>query len=155
MTTNSEWTPPHTHDPNPVPPSADPSFVLITAGGATQITLDYLSTLPQQSVDDCYIISTEHGPSGPFSFGGVPLLDLIERHAAGPWATATVMSADGFGARVSADELHRETARPALLALSVDGRPLSRTEGLVRLVVPGETNDALRQVKWVGEIRLR
>ena len=41
-----------------------------------------------------------------------------------------------------------------LLALEIDGRPLSRAQGLVRLVVPGETDDALRQVKWVSEIRV-
>ena len=69
--------------------------------------------------------------------------------------SGTVMSADGFGARVSADELRRETARPILLALAANGRPLSRADGLVRLIVPGETDDALRQVKWVSEIRLQ
>ena len=154
MTEDNDWSPPHSHDPNPAPPSADPSFVLITAGGATRITLDNLSSLPQQSVDDCYIISTGHGTSGPFTFSGVPLITLIERHAVDSWTSATVISGDGFGARITAGELRRETKRLVILALAIDGRRLSREEGLVRLIVPGETDDALRQVKWVSEIRL-
>jgi hypothetical protein len=39
-----------------------------------------------------------------------------------------------------------------LLATARDGIPLTRADGLVRLIDPRETNDALRQVKWVAEI---
>jgi hypothetical protein len=38
------------------------------------------------------------------------------------------------------------------LALACDGKPLTRTQGLVRLIVPQEDDDALRQVKWVAGI---
>jgi hypothetical protein len=31
---------------------------------------------------------------------------------------------------------------------------MTRKQGLVRLVVPTETDDALRQVKWIAEIRV-
>jgi hypothetical protein len=39
-----------------------------------------------------------------------------------------------------------------LLALARDGVPLTREQGLVRLVDPRETDDALRQIKWVAQI---
>ncbi|MCB0075748.1 MAG: molybdopterin-dependent oxidoreductase [Caldilineaceae bacterium] len=42
--------------------------------------------------------------------------------------------------------------RPSLLAITLDGQPLTREQGLVRLIVPTETDDALKQVKWVAEI---
>jgi len=36
----------------------------------------------------------------------------------------------------------------------MDGATLTRAQGLVRLIVPSETDDALRQVKWVGRIEI-
>ena len=36
-----------------------------------------------------------------------------------------------------------------------DGQPLTRDAGLVRLIVPSETDDALRQVKWISHIEVR
>jgi hypothetical protein len=36
-----------------------------------------------------------------------------------------------------------------------DGQKLTRRQGLVRLIVPREKDDALRQVKWVGRIVIR
>jgi DMSO/TMAO reductase YedYZ molybdopterin-dependent catalytic subunit len=116
------------------------------------LTPDDLWQLPQRQVTNCMIFSTGHPASGPFTFGGVTLMELIERYVKSSWATVDVKSGDGFGARLTADELRRDTDRPALLALSIDGRPLTRAEGLVRLIVPGEVDDALRQVKWVGDI---
>lgn len=66
-----------------------------------------------------------------------------------------VVSADGFGNRVYRKELAQpDPAGPILLAYGVNGRSLTREEGLVRLIVPGERDDALRQVKWVGEVRV-
>jgi hypothetical protein len=34
----------------------------------------------------------------------------------------------------------------------MEGQPLTREQGLVRMIVPSERDDALRQVKWVGKI---
>jgi hypothetical protein len=34
----------------------------------------------------------------------------------------------------------------------LNGQPLTRAQGLIRLIVPAETDDALRQVKWVTQI---
>ena len=39
------------------------------------------------------------------------------------------------------------------LGLGIAG-PWSGAEGLVRLIVPTETDEALRQIKWVAEVRL-
>jgi DMSO/TMAO reductase YedYZ molybdopterin-dependent catalytic subunit len=71
------------------------------------------------------------------------------------WTEVEVISADGFGNRVLAEELHQpDPAGPALLAYLLDGQPLTREQGLVRMVVPSEKDDALRQVKWVGRINV-
>lgn len=148
-----EWHPPHAHDPNPSPPSDDPALLLNGPGGQTRLTPGDLAALPQQSITDCYIVSTGHGTSGPFTFAGPRLVDVVDQFTGADWTTADVISADGFRARLSAVELRAPGARPVLLALRIDGRPLGREEGLVRLIVPDETDDALRQVKWVSEIR--
>jgi hypothetical protein len=83
---------------------------------------------------------------------------VIARYAGDRWTAAMVVSADGFGTRVTAEEWRgrprRARPRPILLAYAIDGRPLTRAEGLVRLIVPSETDEALRQIKWVGEIRM-
>ncbi len=155
MDEHADWSPPHSHDPNPAPPSDDASFVLRVASATIRLTPDDLRQLPQQTVADCLIVSTGHPASGPFTFGGVALIEMINHYVNDPWLLVDVKSDDGFGARLSAAELRQATERPALLALTIDGQPLTRGEGLVRLIVPSETDDALRQVKWVGEIGVR
>lgn len=152
------WLHPHVHEPNPAPPSADPSFTLArldgtTAPNTTAIQVADLATLPQQHARDCYIVSTGHGTSGPFHFSGVTLPDLFAAHAIDTWTHADVISADGFGTRVYHTELPTIT-RPILLALTCNGEPLTREQGLVRLIVPHEKDDALRQVKWVVRIEV-
>lgn len=148
---------PHSHDPNPDPPHEDPTFELIEPGRPpTAITPLLLQVLPTTSVANCYIVSTGHGTSGPFTFTGVKLLDLVEQYVAGDWSNVEVVSADGFGNRVTGDELLRPSpAGPVILAHTIDGTPMTREQGLVRLVVPSERDDALRQVKWVGRITVR
>jgi DMSO/TMAO reductase YedYZ molybdopterin-dependent catalytic subunit len=149
---------PHSHEPNPEPPTADPTIRLVTPDGhEIAVTVEKLQerytavTLP-----DCYIVSTGHGTSGPFAFTGVRLLDLVQRYAQDSWSQLEVISADGFGNRVEVAELYQPLpARPILLAYAVDGEPLTRNQGLVRMIVPSETDDALRQVKWVEVVRAR
>ncbi len=155
MDEHTAWSPPHSHEPNPAPPSDDTSFVLGSDSLSIILTPDDLRQLPQQTIADCLIVSTGHPSSGPFTFGGVALLSLIDHYVNIPWMEVDVKSDDGFGARLTAVELRQAGDRPALLALTIDGRPLTRAEGLVRLIVPSETDDALRQVKWVGEIWVR
>lgn len=141
------------HDPNPTPPTDDPSLHIVTPAGATLITVEDLRALPARTLPDSYIISTGHGVSGPFVFKGAALGEVIARYAGGRWMAAMIVSADGFGTRVTAEEWH-SPSRPILLAYAIDGRPLTRAAGLVRLIVPTETDEALRQIKWVEAIRL-
>ena len=149
------WLHPHVHEPNPAPPSTDPTLALTRPDGAhLLITVDDLAALPQQEAHDCTIVSTGHGTSGPFRFSGVSLPDLLAAYDVTEWTYADVVSADGFGTRVHHAELPIAT-RPILLALTCDGAPLIRAQGLVRLIVPHEHDDALRQVKWVARIEIR
>lgn len=149
------WLHRHAHDPNPTPPPGDPGFVVMHPNGSqTTVNVADLYALPAFDAPDCYIVSTGHGVSGPFTFTGVRLRDLLEYvlGTATCWRCADVVSADGFGARVFREELHMSTNRPILLSYAIDGSAMTRAQGLVRLVVPDETKDALRQVKWVARI---
>ncbi|MCB0076267.1 MAG: molybdopterin-dependent oxidoreductase [Anaerolineales bacterium] len=146
---------PHRHDPNPEPPSPDAEIALDLPDGQTRlIAVEALRAMPRTALDACYIVSTGHGTSGPFRFEGVRLQALIARWWDGPLTSVEVVSGDGFGTRVLAEELADEGPRPILLATDCDGQPLRRADGLVRLIVPSERDDALRQVKWVARIRL-
>jgi hypothetical protein len=149
------WLHRHVHEPNPTPPGADATIHLrLPSGDVMMLALDQLAALPQRQVTGCYIVSTGHGTSGPFTFGGVTLADLLAVYVTQPWHTVDVVSADGFGNHVTADELNVVTPRPILLATMLDGLPLRREQGLVRLIVPDERDDALRQVKWVAQINV-
>lgn len=145
---------PHSHDPNPEPPSYDTSLqLLLPDGHVHHLSVADLGAFPQIEIVNCYIISTGHGTSGPFVFGGVALQTIMEALAQS-WSQAEVISGDGFGTRVYAPELAEGSERPILLALTKDGVALTRQDGLVRLIVPSETDDALRQVKWIERINL-
>jgi DMSO/TMAO reductase YedYZ molybdopterin-dependent catalytic subunit len=119
-----------------------------------------LAALPYVEVGGCLIVSTGHGVSGPFTFGGVRLRDLLAwvLPQTVVWRHVDVVSADGFGTRVHPHDLDPPqdggSERPVLLAYRMDGAPLSRRQGVVRLVVPSEVDDALRQVKWVASVRV-
>lgn len=148
---------PHSHDPNPAPPSPFPDFKLqLPSGAVRSIALESLYNLPTTTLKDCYIVSTGHGTTGPFEFSGPTVLSVVQAHMKRvDWHSVEVISGDGFGTRINADELwDRDNADPMILAYAIDGRPMSRQEGLVRLIVPSETDDALRQVKWVDQIRV-
>lgn len=146
---------PHAHDPNPAPPSHDANFTMhLPDGTVRRIGPAWLRNREPVTIEDCFIVSTGHGASGPFAFSGVPLLDLVRLHWADSWTQVEVISADGFGTRARRDELTAPTSRPLLLAHSRDGQPLTRADGLVRLIVPSEEDDALRQVKWVARLRI-
>ncbi len=150
------WLHGHAHEPNPSPPSDDAALLLRFPDGSSQrLTVAELMQLPHTEVGECYIVSTGHGTSGPFRFGGVTLHDLLAAYVPDDvaWRLADVVSGDGFGNRIQRSETPA-LSRPILLAYAIDGRPLTRAAGLVRLIVPSETDDALRQVKWIAEIRL-
>lgn len=148
---------PHAHEPNPEPPSDDPSFTLtLPDGKILTLSPDDLRLLPQTAVSNCYIISTGHGTTGPFEFIGATLLDLTLTYWKGEFSEVELLSRDGFGNRVFAEEIHYPAAAgPMLLAYGLDRKAMTRHQGLVRLIVPNERDDALRQVKWIGKIILR
>lgn len=155
-----DWVSGHAHEPNPLPPQGDGGFFVQTPGGARiALTLAALMSMPYTEVSGCLIVSTGHGASGPFTFGGVRLDDVLA-HVAGlaagqargqsVWRYVNVISADGFGTRLF--PAHLTGGHPILLAYHRDGEPLTREQGLVRLIVPDDTKDALRQVKWIANV---
>lgn len=148
---------PHSHDSNPEPPSPDSHFTLVLPDGRSRIiTLADLYRLPVATVSNCIIVSTGHGISGPFTFTGVTLWDFVMAYWPGTWTEAEVVSADGFGNRVFvAEARNASSSGPIILAYGVDDTRLTRRQGVVRLIVPGERDDALRQVKWIGKIVIR
>ncbi len=148
---------PHAHEPNFEPPTEDPT---IRVEWGTEdfhlLGLAELQGFPPTTVENCFIVSTGHGTSGPFAFTGAQLLDVVRRFAGDVWSSVEVISADGFGNRVMAEELWQPSvAGPILLAYAANGRFLTRQQGLVRLIVPSERDDALRQVKWISVLRIR
>lgn len=150
------WVHPHAHDPNPDTPAGDGSFMLHLPSRPPQpFSVADLQRLPATTVADCYIISTGHGASGPFRFTGVALQDFLQAllPAGTAWRHVDVVSADGFGTRLHLSDLAAPPGgRPPLLAYAVDDAPLTRAQGLVRLIVPAEVEDALRQVKWIHAV---
>ena len=150
------WVHGHAHEPNPTPPSGDGSLVVVTPDGQrARWSVAELAALPCTRVDNCRIVSTGHGASGPFTFGGVRLVDLLAAvlPTAASWHSVDIVSVDGFGVRLATTDLANAAAeRPYLLAYQRDDAPLTRAQGLVRLIAPDEIDDALRQVKWVAQI---
>ena len=140
----------HSREPNYEPPSDDPTVTIILADGAERpLTVTDLQRLPVTTVAECVIV-TDHGPVGPYTFQGVALRDLAAHFGIGQ-AGVEIASGDGFGAQLTAGEM--DSPIPPLLSYGLNGRLLSRQEGLVRLVVPGDRANALRQIKWVSTVR--
>lgn len=143
---------PHRHDNNLVIPGENTSIGLfINEEQTATLTLDSLATYPQRALT--YSYTTDHGPHGPYVLRGVALSGVISAEILPRITEIEVISADGFGNRIYANELH-DSERPILLCTHSNGQPLSRQHGLIRLVVPSETDNALRQIKWVATIRL-
>jgi hypothetical protein len=158
------WIHGHAHNPNPLAPQGDGGFgVRLPGSEEIAISIETLAQLPLCEVDGCLIVSTGHGVSGPFTFAGVRLDKLLvyaaaqaEGLAAGrpAWRQVDVIIADVFGTRLAPADLVGLDGRPILLAYRRNGQPLTREQGLVRLIVPQERDDALRQVKWVARIEV-
>ena len=143
---------PHSHDNNVIIPD-DPVTLLLTIGDLTlhEISLEALARYPQSSL--IYRYTTDHGPQGPYTLSGVALEDIIPAGFTESLHEVEAISADGFGNRIDSAEIFDRDKR-ILLCTHSDGEPLSRQHGLIRLVVPSETDNALRQIKWVKTIRL-
>lgn len=147
---------PHSHDNNESPPDNNLDILLTRPDGSTvSIAAAALAHYPQSLIPH-YEYTTDHGKHGPYQLRGVALYDLIQQEVPAEWHEVEVLSADGFGNRVFREELERPMAvGPILLCTHTNGRPLGRAEGAIRLVVPSETDNALRQIKWVREIRVK
>lgn len=146
---------PHAHDNNEHPPD-ERLDIVVTRPDGSQFTLtpEQLAAYPPAVVPD-YEYTTDHGQHGPYRLTGVALLELIQQEIRQDWTQVEVISADGFGNRIFRPELENPvTAGPILLCIASNNRPLRRAEGAIRLVVPSETDNALRQIKWVREIRV-
>lgn len=143
---------PHSHDNNLVIPGEHTYIDLYHAEQHLhRLTIDALAAYPQSSLT--YSYTTDHGPHGPYVLSGVALIDVVPAGFTATLREIEVISADGFGNRIFAEELG-DKIRPILLATHSDRAALSRQNGLVRLVVPSETDNALRQIKWVQTLRL-
>ena len=66
-----------------------------------------------------------------------------------------MISGYGFGTRILIEKLlNRQPVDSIILADLVDSRPMTREQGLVRLIVPSGRVDALQQVKRINRIIL-
>lgn len=149
------WLDAHGHDPNPQAPPGNGAF-LFTAGNVQQrIDLNFLQALKFTEIAGCHIISTGHGRSGAFRFGGVLVAEFLASllSTSAQIVEADFEGADSYGTRLDAAMLH--ASHGPLLAYTLDGAPMQRAQGLVRLIVPGEEDDALRQVKWLATVVVR
>lgn len=147
---------PHSHANNATPPDDVTTFELNLLNQETiQIAIDELQTKYPVSVIESYTYQTDHGKHGPYKLEGVSLVDLLEHYLIHDlvWTQVEVLSADGFGNRIYKDEL-LASQEPILLCFKSNDEALTRGHGLVRLVVPFETDNALRQVKWVRTINI-
>lgn len=144
----------HSHDNNTQVPGDDPSLAVHLPDGSTySVTPADLRRLPPTTLKR-HMIVTDHGAHGPYALQGVALADLIDAYWSQPYSAVEVVSADGYGNRVYAAELTADAEEPILLSYASDGKPLTRRHGLVRLIVPSERDNALRQIKWVATIRV-
>ncbi|MCA9838979.1 MAG: molybdopterin-dependent oxidoreductase [Trueperaceae bacterium] len=138
------------HHNNTTPPSANTDIIIDLPDNEHHLRLENLIEDYPQSVIEGYTYVTNHGVHGPHRLEGVSLLDLIPETLV-DWQTIEVISTDGFSNTLSKEEL-LSAKEPIMLYHSIGGERLEHKHGLVRLVVPTETDNALRQIKWVKRI---
>jgi len=146
---------PHKHSNNTTAPKGNTNITINkTNGSSLDLSLEQLKTNYPQSVIPAYTYVTDHGVHGPYRLEGVSLKDLITQENKNDWSEVEVLSADGFGNRISKEEILVETD-PIMLYYKSNDKMLERKHGLVRLVVPTEIDNALRQIKWVKTINIK
>ena len=147
----------HHHNNIAVPENYEGGLDLVLPDGTVRLlSLTALrSNYPTADIP-AYRYTTDHGQHGPYRLTGVALRDLLaaELSPQTDWEQAEVISVDGYGNRVWASETADLTHGPILLCWLCDGRELTPQQGRIRLVVPSETDNALRQIKWVKTIRV-
>ena len=136
--------------------SKDQSEIALTVGGAVdkplKLTAAEIAKLPRTTVR-----AKDHGGNEStfegvalvefLKLAGVPLGEKLRGKAVSNYLT--VDAADGYRAVFAIPELDPAfTDHVTLLADKRDGKPLSGTEGPLRVVVPGEK----RQARWVRQV---
>ncbi|WP_069767863.1 molybdopterin-dependent oxidoreductase [Streptomyces sp. LUP30] len=132
---------------------ADEAYRLVVAGPQPYtLTLDELRALPQHEVE--LPIACVEGWSKSARWGGVRVVDLLERAGAPAHARVRVVSLQLRGGyRVS--EMGHEHARDplTLLALRLNGEALDPDHGYpARLIAPNRPG--VLQTKWVGRLEV-
>ncbi|MFI5820532.1 molybdopterin-dependent oxidoreductase [Streptomyces rishiriensis] len=132
---------------------ADEAYRLVVAGPRSYtLTLDELRALPQHEVE--LPIACVEGWSKSARWGGVRVVDLLERAGAPAHARVRVVSLQLRGGyRVS--EMGHEHARDplTLLALRLNGEELDPDHGYpARLIAPDRPG--VLQTKWVGRLEV-
>ncbi|MBL7965184.1 MAG: molybdopterin-dependent oxidoreductase [Flavobacteriales bacterium] len=137
----------------------DAGPILTIRFGTCDTTLNarVLSTLPVHSAHVENRDGEKHTYSGPYVIdvlqAGCPGLSRADkRDRVGFVVRAT--SADGYRAAVALMEADTTfSPAPAILALTMDGRPLDAREGPVKLIVPGDMRHA-RHVRGVSVLEV-
>lgn len=142
---------PKKHHNNTTIPETNSEIFLEFADGESTLSLEELKNKYPQSVIEAYTYVTNHGVYGPYRLEGVSLLDLIPETFSN-WSEVEVISADNFANTLSKAELIA-AKEPAMLYYLSDGKSLDSKHGPIRLVVPSETDNAIRQIKWVKQIK--
>lgn len=149
------WEPTQHHN-NTLAPTGDDGIKICLPDGR-QVTwgLDDLRRLPL-TVLPAHYFSTDHGRHGPYRLEGAALRDVVAALWVGEWSEVLIESADGYGNRVRCAEVGDSAEfAPILLCYASNGQTLTSAQGYMRLVVPSETDNALRQIKWVRRLTLR
>jgi hypothetical protein len=122
-------------------------------GAAATLSAETLKTLPQSEATLRFgNPATPHRFQGPLLWNVLTSAHLIdaEKHAAAVRQTLTIQGSDRYAAIVALGELSPEfEAKPALLALTEDGRPLDHP----RAIIPGD-HRAGRSVRDVVSLRV-
>lgn len=120
------------------------------AGSPLALSIESLRAMPQVPFDEDFVC-LEGWVAPDQHWEGVPLMEVLHRAAPAPeaaWVTIEA-AADDFSLPLPVADAER-----ALLALSLEGQPLTPEHGApVRLVVPGGL--CFTSVKWVDHIELR
>ncbi len=138
-----------------VDPPDDITAITVTLPDGSQQTIDVADLAQMKRSAVSYSFVTDHGVHGPYRLGGVALSDLLTAvlPADMEFGRVSVISADDFATTFDKDDL-RPNDTPMLLCDSSDDQQLTRQRGLIRLVVPADHDDALRQIKWVRTIAI-
>lgn len=113
----------------------DSSVALSLADGSRTLTRAQLQALPEQRVEykDRY-------------YTGVRLRELLEAQGLEPTALVAT-GVDGYSKELAVETVLRDDA---VLAYAVDGRPLTASEGPLRLVVPSSPGLSVKQLVRLG-----